>query len=313
MIAPKQEASCQQTENFTRRRRASRELKARKPKTMSLKQLEANRRNALKSTGPKTAEGKAQSSLNALKHGVLSKSVVVSGHFYTEDPLDFVTLQIELEQNLRPEGRVEQLLVERIATCAWRLRRVLKAENGEIRLSTDAGIVAHLRQRQRTGEVMARLGNPTGQWCSPAVRYHVDALKRLRERVQTDGRLTVEALSVFSVAFENREIELTDRLKRFLEADGSGENNSQHGRDVLAYLDEKIADFEEVCQHMAEEESREDLARLDAAILPSVEILDKLQRYETTLERQLYRAMNQLERLQRRRNGENVPPPFSVI
>lgn len=277
------------------------------------KQLAANRRNAQKSTGPRTAEGKAKSSLNAVKHGVLSKSVAVSGHYYIEDPLDFISLQSELEQNLRPVGRVEELLVERIATCAWRLRRVLKAENGEIRLSADTGTLEHLKQRQRTGEAMARHGNPTGSWCSPAVRYHVDALKRLRERVQMDGKFTIEALCEFSGAFENRETVLTERLKQFLEADASGGNNSQHGQDVLAYLDEKITDFEEVCQNMVEGEIREDMARLDAAILPSVEILDKLQRYETTLERQLYRAMNQLERLQRRRNGENVPPPFSVI
>jgi hypothetical protein len=40
--------------------------------------------------------------------------------------------------------------------------------------------------------------------------------------------------------------------------------------------------------------------------------LDKIMRYETTLERQLYRAMDQLERLQRRREGEEVPPPVNV-
>jgi hypothetical protein len=44
-------------------------------------------------------------------------------------------------------------------------------------------------------------------------------------------------------------------------------------------------------------------------VLPSPEVLDKIQRYETKLERQLYRAMNQLERLQRMRRGEVVPPP----
>jgi hypothetical protein len=41
-------------------------------------------------------------------------------------------------------------------------------------------------------------------------------------------------------------------------------------------------------------------------------VLDKILRYEATVERQLYRAMNQLERLQRRRNGEQVPPPLTM-
>ena len=60
-------------------------------------------------------------------------------------------------------------------------------------------------------------------------------------------------------------------------------------------------------QEDAEEEER----RL-ASTLPSVEKLDKILRYETTLERQLYRAMNQLERLQRRRMGEKVAPPIAM-
>jgi len=49
-----------------------------------------------------------------------------------------------------------------------------------------------------------------------------------------------------------------------------------------------------------------------AAVLPSLEVLDKIMRYETKLERQMYRAMNQLERFQRRRRGEAVPPPLTM-
>jgi hypothetical protein len=46
--------------------------------------------------------------------------------------------------------------------------------------------------------------------------------------------------------------------------------------------------------------------------LPPVDATDKLLRYEAHLDRQLYRAMDQLERLQRRRKGENVPPPVNI-
>ena len=60
---------------------------------------------------------------------------------------------------------------------------------------------------------------------------------------------------------------------------------------------------------------REDLAR-DAEArsfsLPPADATDKLLRYETHLDRQLYRAMDQLERLQRQRRGENVPPPLNI-
>jgi hypothetical protein len=46
--------------------------------------------------------------------------------------------------------------------------------------------------------------------------------------------------------------------------------------------------------------------------LPPVDATDKLLRYEAHLDRQLYRAMDQLERLQRRRGGENIPPPLNI-
>jgi len=47
-------------------------------------------------------------------------------------------------------------------------------------------------------------------------------------------------------------------------------------------------------------------------VLPSAAILDKILRYETIINRQFYRAMDQLERLQRRRQGEDVPPPVNM-
>ena len=47
--------------------------------------------------------------------------------------------------------------------------------------------------------------------------------------------------------------------------------------------------------------------------LPSAEATNKLLRYESHLDRELYRAMDQLERLQRQRKGENVPPPLKLI
>lgn len=52
--------------------------------------------------------------------------------------------------------------------------------------------------------------------------------------------------------------------------------------------------------------------RQAAAVLPAAETLEKILRYETALERQLFRAMNQLERLQRRRQGEHIPAPVTM-
>jgi hypothetical protein len=84
------------------------------------KQIEANRRNAKKSTGPKTPEGKAKSAQNALKHGLLASCPVLP----EEDPMAYELLRANLHKELCPEGQLETLLVNRIAAAQWRLARV---------------------------------------------------------------------------------------------------------------------------------------------------------------------------------------------
>jgi hypothetical protein len=86
----------------------------------SERQIRANRRNALKSTGPRTAAGKAASSRNALRHGLTAHQVVIEG----EDPALFDALRGCFIRELKPVGAMEEFLVERVAGLAWRLRRV---------------------------------------------------------------------------------------------------------------------------------------------------------------------------------------------
>jgi hypothetical protein len=92
----------------------------------SEKKAEANRRNALKSTGPKTPEGKAAVSLNALKHALLSQEILLRG----EDQEALRELDECLRNELQPVGELENLLVDRIIAAYWRLRRVGRIEAG---------------------------------------------------------------------------------------------------------------------------------------------------------------------------------------
>lgn len=85
---------------------------------------EANRRNALKSTGPRTPKGKSTVARNAVKHGLLSREVLLPD----ENRSAFRAMAANLCDTLQPEGAVELLLVERIAAATWRLRRVQKIE-----------------------------------------------------------------------------------------------------------------------------------------------------------------------------------------
>ena len=86
--------------------------------------LEANRQNAKKSTGPKTPKGKAVVSKNAMKHGLLSSVTLIEG----ECEQTFREFEQQLYLAMAPASELEILLVDRIISTAWRLKRVISME-----------------------------------------------------------------------------------------------------------------------------------------------------------------------------------------
>lgn len=92
------------------------------------KQIAANRQNAKKSTGPKSASGKAASSLNALKHGLYASNIVVASKDLVEDAAEYELLVSSLKEELSPETVFQECIVRKIANCLWRSRRVTEAE-----------------------------------------------------------------------------------------------------------------------------------------------------------------------------------------
>jgi hypothetical protein len=107
--------------------------------SISPKKLEANRRNARLSTGPRTEVGKNHSRLNALTHGVLSSVLVVSDK-ELESPAEFAELLRELARDLEPVGKLEEMLVEKIAVCWWRQQRALRFEARRICENSEATV-----------------------------------------------------------------------------------------------------------------------------------------------------------------------------
>ena len=89
------------------------------PTGTSTKRIEANRRNAQRSTGPKTAQGKSRVRLNALKHGLTAATVVIPG-----EDADLLDARVEdWKGDFRPRGAIEGYLVERAAHVSWQLDR----------------------------------------------------------------------------------------------------------------------------------------------------------------------------------------------
>ena len=104
------------------------------------RQIKANQRNALVSTGPITPEGKALVSQNAVKHGIFARDLIITSGDGKEDEQEYNELLDGLIVSLAPSGQMECLLVEKIAADYWRLRRVLRFESGSIRKILDMAI-----------------------------------------------------------------------------------------------------------------------------------------------------------------------------
>ncbi|WP_108682496.1 hypothetical protein [Methyloceanibacter sp. wino2] len=118
--------------------------------------MEANQLNARRSTGPKTAAGKARSRMNALRHGLTASSVVIPG----EDAHEFELLRAELVGHFAPRCALEMELVERLAVTLWRLRRVPIYEAAVLRArEVQCEELGRLRRHLRDGGCAPQLGS----------------------------------------------------------------------------------------------------------------------------------------------------------
>ena len=209
----------------------------------SPKKIQANRQNALKSTGPKTPEGKDAARLNATKHGLLSQEVLLPG----EDEAALKELGERLRAELQPVGEMEGQLVERIVATQWRLRRLSRVE---------AGIFAWGLQQE--------------------------LVRRAREEVRTRD------------------------MNRFLDALFPGEptlDEPEH-EEALAKIQEIKAEHDSETATLGQTFIRDAL---------KANAFSKLSRYEIAIDRSLYRALHELQRLRAARRAEgNVTPPAAV-
>ena len=101
----------------------------------SLRQIEANRRNALMSTGPKTEAGKRLSRSNAVRHGLTAETVID----ILEDPEDYKAFEMSVTADFDAQTAVERELVLRLVGLLWRLRRATAIETGLLEMQGAAG------------------------------------------------------------------------------------------------------------------------------------------------------------------------------
>jgi hypothetical protein len=269
----------------------------------SQKQIEANQQNAQKSTGPKTEEGKAIAKLNSVKHGILSEAVVITKGEGQERKDAYLRLHDGLRDYFKPDGAMEEVLVEKIMVCLWRKRRVLRFELGCLRKQLDAYQEDHRDEDE-------------------SLQSSLEEVQLCRDNIET----LKSGCDIMSDAGAEHWTGDYERLAAHQDYPGSGYGLSgPQARDWLKkrgftedQIRQALIQAEEDRLQKAEPEARALEAKLRGDLdrapllgsLPADERdLDKIIRYEASLDRQLYKAINQLERLQRRHAGEQLPPP----
>ena len=99
----------------------------------SFRQIEANRRNAIRSTGPRTEEGKRQTRRNAVRHGLCAETVIE----IVEDIEDYRAFEAAVIADYDAQTAVERELVLRLASLLWRLRRATAIETDLLRIQAE--------------------------------------------------------------------------------------------------------------------------------------------------------------------------------
>ena len=150
--------------------------------------VKANRLNAQRSTGPRTVAGKAKSSLNATKHGLLSRQPLLAD----EDPADCDELHDRLVEALSPDGAIEELLVDDAVALLWRLQRLHRVEVALFSIGAPAPVLEALRL---AGEAEAGVGAAFASQAhafATLSRYEAALVNRLRRTMSDLARFHSE-------------------------------------------------------------------------------------------------------------------------
>jgi hypothetical protein len=274
-----------------------------------------------RSTGPRTPTGKNRSKRNAIRHG-LSAEVIVVSH---ESQSDFDDLVRGLRRYYKPESLLEEELVRTIAAILWRRRRLLRAERECIQQSIDNQQVDELEQsledlrdegivEERTAE---SIYNDPDRLASCLNR-----LEEVLEKVELHG-LDHDAIAVnlelvygardpgrpdqdlFDYYLECRHVMKSTEAER--RAKGF-ESQVDCEREFTAATEKEIGRIERRLESEAKPPSHagETVPMLMDMLIPDEENMNRLLRYAAHLDRQLDRALDQLERAQGRRECQRA-------
>jgi hypothetical protein len=292
------------------------------PKKVTPAKREANQKNAAQSTGPKTRRGKFFASRNAVTHGIFAPGMLLPG----ENKKEFDQLWNERVSSHSPVGSAEFYRVGNLVWHEWREKRRRLAETG---------VVAKLLADQNTkAEMLASTHIPEYNRAVTALKR----LKEIEEQINSTGCVSTENIEWLG------KLPYGDELKNFLNAIELVQSVRQKGGDrpgpemyaeteagrptrddddvttpevewdsaralLLGVLDSLKTFIEGERFYHGQQMVQRSEGQRNALLVPQEAELNRLMRCETHLSRQYDRDELALERMQRLRRGETVPPP----
>lgn len=276
-------------------------------------------------SGPRTPEGKRRSKYNAITHGLFA-SVVLEDR---ESKEEYRRLLRSLREDIRPQGALEGLLVGKLAMLFWRTRRVLAAERAEILKGADfvdwdkdmdqfdelketddrlGPLVGGLLRRDRNPLVLDLCLMLLREWRKNFLVHGFDLEGDLKDLTRIYGQEELgEPRGGLPFAY---------RLLHRLTVEGDKEEGEAHRSpekcksSMLKYIDKEVTRLAGLKQELEEMQSKRLTHEAETHLVPIA--VDRLIRYETMLSREIDKTLNQLEHLQRRRQGEKDLPPIKL-
>ncbi len=288
-----------------------------------------------RATGPRTLAGKERSKHNALKHGLFSKAILLK----SESRREYDCLWSDLRADRRPVGKLEEILVEKIAVLTWRYRRFIAAESGAIRKNTEFprldgnnggptqnGYGADIATVKVIFIGNTSDGNTPGLIRSIAdptiLRQCLDLLSELQENLKTNGFSSDEDQKILHTIYGTGKPSEQDFPNVYAiwstrancsEEDRQKNGYSSSGQCVTKVLDATANEIRRLRQQGQIDSTKAEISKLRGSIPgdPNSDS-DRLLRYEANISRELDRTLNQLERAQRMRLGQPVFPAIKV-
>ena len=256
-------------------------------KPSSSAKIEANRRNSSGSPGPKTTQGKKNSSRNARKHNLLTKDVVITTGAGKENEDEFASMHAGLRESWTPVGYEENRGVAELAACDWRTRRARRCENAAV---THGSEISHQNHELSESEQEILNLRPANEaryellQSSRGINYLLRAVEHVRKELMAGG-------DPWSAP-------------QWLLPDGvwKGTIEIQARADTLA----KEAASLTALRVQVEQAEADKVAERDLAAIPEKDMLDKILRYENGNRRHRYHVEARLDELQERRRRQDA-------